>query len=128
MSTTPKKEGHNAPHLDALAPLARMLAPLVAAELVKLGGAAPDRPYSQNDGERPVGCGRVRYLRIWRAAAAAGDVGATEDGRARLLTVEAYQRHAGLRARAPKTPPSAPVPLPAAEDDVLDALGLRRVS
>lgn len=76
--------------------------------------AAP-RPWSQLDGERPPGCGRARYLRIWRRARDAGDPGATADGRARLLTADAYERH-----RAVVRPRPA---LRVVGDDLLEQIG-----
>lgn len=76
--------------------------------------AAP-RPYSQLEGERPPGCGRARYLRVWRRARDARDPGATADGRARLLTVDAYERHrTAVRARPA---------LRVVGDDLLDEIG-----
>lgn len=57
------------------------------------------RPFSQLDGERPAGCGRIKYLRVWRRARDAGDEGATVDGRARLMTIEAYARHSKIAIR-----------------------------
>ncbi len=114
MSTTSKKERHDA-H-DELAPLARLLAPflvpLVAREIVRLGAVAPtERPYSQLDGERPVGCKRSKFLRVWALARDAGHPGATEHGRARLLTREAFERFATTSTRAPKAPPSEARPV-----------------
>jgi hypothetical protein len=64
-----------------------------------------DRLFSQDDVGRPEGCGRTKYLRTWRRARDAGDPGATEDGRARLLTKEAYERHRPRTTRKPKAPP-----------------------
>jgi hypothetical protein len=48
--------------------------------------------YSQLDGQRPAGAGRVKYLRAWHALVAAGDTGAWAEGRARLMTAEAWAR------------------------------------
>lgn len=108
-STRFRPNKHDERHLDALTPLARALAPLVAAELLKLGAAAPlERPFSQLDGERPPGCKRSKFLRVWGLARDAGDPGATEHGRARLLTSEAFQRFATTRTATAKPPKADP--------------------
>lgn len=84
-------------------------------------GVAPARPYSQVDGERPAGVGRVRYLRAWRRGREAGDPEVTSDGRARLMTAAAWQRHGASTARRIATV----VPIRANEDsDLLAELGL----
>ena len=80
--------------------------------------------FSQHDGSRPPGCGRVRYLRIWRSAFRAGDAGATRDGRARLLTHDAYQRF----ARIERAVESSPRPVEDEANDVLSELGAVRRS
>jgi hypothetical protein len=127
---SPKQNGKlDGPPVDPLGPLARALAPLVAAELVRLGAvetAAP-RWHSQLDGERPVGVSRVQYLRTWRALAAAGDTETRAEGRARLMSPGAWARgrallNAGAKPRPPKLDPVDP------DADALAALGLRRVS
>lgn len=102
---------------DPMRVLAEALAPHLRALLGQTGHSL--RLYSQCDGERPTGCGKTKYLRAWRRALAAGDAGATRDGRARLLTPEAYARHAAAPSRAP-----APIaPVATLEDEVLAELG-----
>lgn len=98
---------------DALGPLVDLVVERV---LERLGerAVAPTRPWSQVDGERPPGCGRARYLRVWRRARDAGDPGATADGRARILTRDAYERHAATSRPRPA--------LRLVAADVLDAL------
>lgn len=71
-------------------------------QLAELAVSGRTACYSQRDGERPPGCGRVRYLRVWRRARDAGDEGASKDGRARLLTHEAYARHAAMSLARPR--------------------------
>lgn len=113
----------------ALAPLVDLVAARVLAALAERGG--PRATYSQADGERPPGCGRAAYLRIWRAAAAAGDPGATAEGRARLLTPDGYDRHAAtVRGPGRRAKPAAPAPARSSDpvDDVLAELGARRAS
>ncbi len=56
--------------------------------------------YSQHDGSRPRGCSRERFLDVWKRAHDAGNEGATKDGRARVLTADAYARHSGRRSLA----------------------------
>lgn len=104
---------------DVLGGLARALAPYVAAELAKMPRLREARPYSQHDGERPPGCSRTTFLRAWRVAHRSGHPGATCDGRARLLTPEAFAvGRAGMR---PKATPAEP----ACQDaGVLEELGL----
>lgn len=86
-----------------------------------LGGSAPPRLWSQYD--LPPGCKTSsKFLKAWRRAAAEGDEGATQDGRARLLTPDAYLRHT-RRAKAATAAPTV-------EDvdvRVLRFLGLERV-
>jgi hypothetical protein len=90
--------------------------------------------YSQLDGQRPPGVGRVRYLRAWRLArdehAPAEMV--WSDGRARLMTRDAWVRWgASTSISKPKPPPKktkAPksIVVPTLADEVLDALGAER--
>lgn len=104
---------------EALQALAQVLAPLVARELSAKGS----RPYSQVDGERPPGTSKLVYLRAWRAARRQGHPGATSDGRARLLTPEAF-----AAGRAVMRPPKKAAPELDIDDKVLKKLGLSRPS
>lgn len=91
------------------------------------GAAAPmSAPYTQR--ALPPGAGRTKFLRVARLLRAEGDVGSWREGRTVLVSADAWPRGLALLGQGREPPPSAPVPLPAAEDDVLDALGLRRVS
>jgi hypothetical protein len=90
------------------------VAPIVARLLAACPAAT--RPFSQRDGERPVGCGRAKYLRVWRRARAAGDAGATSEGRARILTPDAWARHRQL--------PSRKRPVGEVQKSVADAFGI----
>jgi len=82
--------------------------------------------FSQNDGERPVGCGREKFLRVWRALHAAHDPGATAEGRARILTTDAWARFVSnekpLKPRLLELVPQER----SRADRVLDALGGKR--
>ncbi len=98
----------------ALRALAAALAPYLP-----LATGAPGRPYSQHDGERPPGAGKAKYLRTWRRARDAGDAGAWAEGRARLMTAEAW---AAWSRTAKAAPPPTPTP------SLLDELGAVRVS
>jgi hypothetical protein len=53
--------------------------------------------YSQREGERPPGAGKVKYLRVHRALMAAGDTEAWAEGKARLMSAAAWER--GTRTR-----------------------------
>lgn len=77
-----------------LACLAKIIAGLeeLDAELASRADV-PGRLHSQKDTERPAGAGRARYLRAWRTLHSAGDVGVRIEGRARLMTVDAWARH-----------------------------------
>lgn len=98
----------------------------VAVIIERQGGHAP-RPFSQVDGERPSGAGRERYLRIWRLAHKNGDAGATEQGRARLLTSEAWTRwEAKLPSKAKAKLQLVSAPAESRADRVLRELGGRR--
>jgi hypothetical protein len=90
---------------------------------VLLAGDAPAAAaeYSQVDGQRPIGVGRVRYLRAWRRGYAAGDPEVREDGRARLMTPAAWARH-GATVRRREAKPELPV----VSSDLLAELGARR--
>jgi hypothetical protein len=103
---------------EALRALAAVLAPYLVPHL---SGAAT-RPFSQRDGERPPGAGRAKYLRTWRRARDAEDTGAWSEGRARLMSPEAWGRWSRFASRhAPvKVAPSAPT--------LLDELGAKRVA
>lgn len=81
--------------------------------------------YSQRDGERPAGCGRVKYLRVWRLAYRAGDTGARAQGKARLLMPEAFERFEA-QLRKPRRAALHVVPEPSTDDRMLAALGGRR--
>jgi hypothetical protein len=81
--------------------------------------------YTQKDGERPPGCSPTKFLRTWRRARDAADAGATEDGRTRLLTVEAYERHR-TRERSRRVPPRTAAPAPRSiDEEMLARLGGR---
>jgi hypothetical protein len=99
---------------DALRALAEVLAPY----LVPLLSGAPGRPFSQADGQRPPGAGKPKYLRTWRRARDAGDAGAWAEGRARLMSQEAWARWSRTEAPA-VAKPAAP--------SLLEELGARRV-
>jgi hypothetical protein len=106
----------------------RALVPLVADELQRRGASvAVPRPFSQRDGERPAGCGRARFLRVWRAASIAHHEGATRDGRARLLTPVAYSFGVAELARR-TAKPSGDLAIVAQDEDadLLTDLGLER--
>jgi hypothetical protein len=79
--------------------------------------------YSQRDGERPTGAGRVKYLRVWSVANAADSSEAWAEGRARLMSAEAWRRHQTPQRRHAKVTPAQPVTL-----GVLEVLGLERAS
>lgn len=87
---------------EALQALASVLAPY----LTPLLNGAPARPFSQRDGELPAGAGRIKYLRAWRRARDAGDAGAWAEGRARLMSAEAWAKWSRTQA----LPKAAPVP------------------
>lgn len=100
----------------ALQALAAVLAPYLAPLLT----GAESRPFSQRDGERPSGAGRVKYLRAWRRARDEGDAGAWAEGRARLMNAEAWARWSRISTPAPvTTAPAAP--------SLLDELGAKLV-
>ena len=84
--------------------------------------APPPRPFTQV--ERPPGCGKTRFLRVWRLAHDAGDAGATADGRARLLTAEAYARFSPTLT----TRRSRKVDAPAVSETLLEELGVEVAS
>jgi hypothetical protein len=85
-------------------------------------GGASQRPFSQRDGERPPGAGRIKYLRTWRRARDAGD-GAWAEGRARLMTPECWAKW----SRSASRPTLAKAPASAAPT-LLDELGAKRVA
>jgi hypothetical protein len=101
---------------DALRALAAVLVPYLAPLLT----GAPTRPYSQAEGERPPGAGRAKYLRAWRRARDAADAGAWAEGRARLMTAEAWARFSRTARPVMTKPPAAPT--------LLDELGAKRVA
>jgi hypothetical protein len=103
----------NCTPIDALEALAVVLAPYLSPLLT---GALP-RPFSQADGERPPGAGRAKFLRTWRRARDAGDAGAWAEGRARLMSEEAWARWSRTE-RARVLEPATPL---------LEELGGRRV-
>ena len=78
--------------------------------------------FSQRDGERPVGCGRPKYLRAHKRAVEAGDAGAWSEGRARLMTDECWARWARTIATAHLS--SAPE----SQDGLLAEFGAVRVA
>jgi hypothetical protein len=83
---------------------------------------SPSRPYSQRDGERPAGCGRIKFLRAWRRAADAGDAGAWSEGRARLMSSECWTKWSRTsRVRVTKAPPAAE-----SGPSLLESFGLKR--
>jgi hypothetical protein len=85
----------------------------------------PARPYSQREGERPTGCGRAKYLRVWRLAHRACDDGARSQGKSRLLTVDAFERFEA-QLRKPRRAVLRVAPQPSTDDRILTALGGRR--
>ena len=103
--------------LDRLFDLAEGVGSVAVAATVPL--------YSQADGQRFPGAGRTKHLRVWQEAFKAGDPGATKQGRARLLTKEAWLRYCELPSR--KTPP-APISAvaPNLDDEILERLGGKR--
>jgi hypothetical protein len=83
--------------------------------------------YSQRDGERPSGCGRAKFLRVHRRARLSGDPGATTEGRARLMTADAWARHHdAVPSRRRVAPVVAPVAMNVAERVRLDLVRGRR--
>jgi hypothetical protein len=100
---------------DALRAFAEVLAPYVAQFLT----CAESRPYSQADGQRPPGAGRIKYLRTWRRARDAHDAGAWAEGRARLMSAECWSKWSRTERAPVVAAPAAP--------SMLDALGARRV-
>lgn len=112
-----------------------MTASLVATLTVLIGTLIDERlarstggavVHSQKDGERPVGAGLTKYLRAWRAGRDAGDAGVWAEGRARLMTADAWSRLSRVESapRLKVVEPAAPVSL---DDAVLAELGARRV-
>lgn len=86
------------------AALLRALADALFPHLADRLGTSARRAFSQRNGERPVGAGRARYLRVWKRAHEAGDEGAWEEGRARLMTADSWTRWARVSAvRGPAT-------------------------
>jgi hypothetical protein len=84
--------------------------------------------YSQRDGERPIGCGRPKYKRVWHRAFAAHDPDARREGRSLLMSAACWARWCSLPSRAPKpapTPPPAPV---SRVDALLASAGARRTA
>ena len=98
---------------------------IVDRRLRELGVTMEGRPYTQRDAERPRGCGRAKYLRVWRLAHRAGDAGARAQGKSRLLTPEAFERFEA-QLRKPRRAVLHVVPEPSTDDRVLAALGGRR--
>ena len=87
--------------LAAFLSAARSLADACLDERGELGGGLCDliagamaggRPHTQRDGERPIGAGKAKYLRVWKAAYAAQEKDVWSEGRARLMTPEAWRR------------------------------------
>ena len=116
------------PLTQALAPLARLLAPyLVPLLAAHLGaGANAPRAFSQIDGQRPPGVGRPRYLRAWRRGRDAADPECRADGRARLMMDGAWARWGASPART-KPKLALVAPMVSAEDELLAELGAKRV-
>lgn len=98
----------------------RALAVVLAPYLAPLITGASSRPYSQRDGELPPGARRVKFLRTWRRARDAGDVGAWAEGRARLMTPECWAKWS--RTERPPAVAKAPPPSPS----LLEELGAKR--
>jgi hypothetical protein len=95
--------------------------------VARLGSGDVGRPtYSQRDGERPVGCGRTKFLGVHKRARGEGDAGASIQGRARLMTADCWARWCNaLPSRASTSEPSRTLSV----DDVIAAkLGIRRVA
>jgi hypothetical protein len=82
---------------------------------------------SQLDGQRYPGAERNKHLRVWKLAFAAGDPGATKQGRSRLLTVNAWHRWCGKLPSRAKVKP-APVSHVSVDDEMLEDLGGKRAS
>jgi hypothetical protein len=122
MKLYPKKQTpQQHPDLEALA---RGLAALVAPMVAELLQASP-KPFSQLEGERPSGAGRVAYLRAHRALVRSGDPGAWSEGRARLMSPDAWARAMANHRHAPKAPASETRPVDP-DADALEALGLAK--
>jgi hypothetical protein len=96
---------------------------LAAADAFDREQPARPRPFSQVDGERPPGCGRRRFLAAWRSRHATGDPGASAEGRARILSPDAWARF--IEDEAPRAP--LRLVSPAQSPSMLDRLGARRL-
>jgi hypothetical protein len=113
---------------DLEAVLVRLIDARITARLARAIGCAVTS-HSQRDGERPPGAGKAKFLRVHRLAREGGDPGATVQGRARLMTADAWQRWCGAipsRARRPVSP--APAPHVSADDVIAAKLGIRRTA
>ncbi len=100
------------------------LRPLVMEILAERGQSTGAVVYSQRQGERPKGCGRPKYLRRWKVAHDAADPGVWAEGRARLMTEEAWARWARTEKTPSKVKGLAKVATPA--NDLLAEFGARR--
>lgn len=107
----------------------------IARQVVReLGGARGPVEHSQRDGERPAGARRDLYLQAWRALNRAGDPDVRAEGRARIMSADAWARfvasgNAPQRKRGPRLVTCGPSPLAAnasTDDIVLEQLGGRR--
>jgi hypothetical protein len=108
--------GHDATLFAALDAFVRQIVREEISRARSTGGSGG--AYSQRDGERPIGCGKPTYSRVWHRAFDASDPGAWREGRSLIMTAEAWQRWATLfRTRAPRAP--APVASPVTGLDAL---------
>jgi hypothetical protein len=107
---------------DALVALRRGVPSCSACGAPVAISSRPAAEHAQDDGQRPTGVGRTRYLRAWRRGRDAGDAECRADGRARVMTAAAWSRwgaSAPMRGTAPR------IAVEAVRDvDVLAELGL----
>lgn len=96
---------------------ARVLA-VVVELLDAVEARSADAPYSQRDGERPTGCGREKFMKAHRRGRRAGDSGCWAEGKALLMTRDAW----GRLSRAPQARPPLALVKQASADGVDDAL------
>lgn len=101
----------------------------VADELVQRGVIQLNaRPFSQREGERPAGCGKPTYLKVWARAVAGGDTEAWAEGRARLMSAGCWGRWAQLARTKPKKEATPSAPEVTGEEALLAKMGARRAS
>lgn len=87
---------------------------------------ATPRVYSQRDGELPVGCGRIRYIRLFNAAEEASEEGLRREGRAMLMTEACWLRLNVARERKRSCDAPSPVASEDVEARLMREIGLRR--